>query len=627
MTVRMEQLFDEYPGNFEAQVPALPDDPEDLPLPGDMGREYDDAEFEEYLKDLTDEGMEPDEEEEEKKEEGPLAEEDDNDFIDDPLRMYLKQMGKIPLLRKQEEISLSMTMEENRAHFRREVLASPYVMREAMRILKRMESGKGPLDRSMQVSNKDEKGKHRLRKRLPLNVRTITDLLQRNKTLFAEAIRNRERKEERRKAWKAAKRGRRKVVRLMEELSLRTNRIEQWAKQLEEFSRRVDNHRRRIKHFDQKRDNPADREEWIREVQWILQQCQETPTQLRDRVARMAPRYAEYIGARNKLITGNLRLVVSIAKTYCNRGLSFLDLVQEGNSGLMRAAEKFEYRRGFKFCTYATWWIRQAITRAISDQSHSANLAANPTQLRTVINRLWHQYEREPTTEEVAEAGGFALKDVEKYMRRKRTPLSLDYPVGSKQEDTIGSMEEDLRYEPPSTRAVQSEQGARIAEVLESCSIRERAIIQMRYGLKDGIDYTLKEVGQIFGVTRERIRQIEAKTIRKMQGPSRSNQLKGLMDDGGEGREALSYKFNSLQQNILRTVHELEGKPPVARKRGEEPPADEKIIRRHIQQLIQEGFLRERHLKGEYPPLMSVCLTRKGKAEYFKLPAESPGNA
>jgi RNA polymerase primary sigma factor len=225
---------------------------------------------------------------------------------------------------------------------------------------------------------------------------------------------------------------------------------------------------------------------------------------------------------------------VSIAKKYRNRGLSFLDLIQEGNAGLMRAVDKFEYRRGFKFCTYATWWIRQAITRAVADQSRTiripVHMVETMSRVRNVARQLLQEYGREPTIEEIAARAGTPVDETRRVTAMSRYPISLDRPVGNSEDSHFGDLLPDQGAENPAVGAAQEMLRNRISKVLKSLSYREREIIKLRYGLGDGYSYTLEEVGHIFKVTRERIRQIEAKAVRKLQAPARSEELSGFID-------------------------------------------------------------------------------------------------
>ncbi|HTN01003.1 MAG TPA: RNA polymerase sigma factor RpoD, partial [Planctomycetaceae bacterium] len=271
-----------------------------------------------------------------------------------------------------------------------------------------------------------------------------------------------------------------------------------------------------------------------RELKALMMQTLESPQSLRDRCDLLRTQLTEFERVKRDLSSGNLRLVVSIAKKYRNRGMSFLDLIQEGNTGLMRAVDKYEYRRGYKFSTYATWWIRQAITRAIADQARTIRIPVHMietmSKLRKVSKRLLQEKGREPTIEETAEAAGVSLEETRRVMKISRHPISLDRPVGESEDSYFGDFIEDDATESPVNAATQEMLKDKIESVLKTLTYREREIIKLRYGLGDGYTYTLEEVGRIFKVTRERVRQIEAKAVRKLQHPVRSKQLKGFLD-------------------------------------------------------------------------------------------------
>jgi RNA polymerase primary sigma factor len=259
----------------------------------------------------------------------------------------------------------------------------------------------------------------------------------------------------------------------------------------------------------------------------------ESPTSLRRRCAQLRRQYREYELVKRELSSGNLRLVVSIAKKYRNRGLSFLDLIQEGNTGLMRAVDKYEYRRGFKFSTYATWWIRQAITRAIADQARTIRIPVHMidvlSRLRSTAKRLLHEMGREPTTEETATAAGISLEETRRVLDIGRQPVSLDRPIGESEDASFGELVEDHGSDNPFRSASNGLLREKIESLLKTLTYREREIIRLRYGLDDGYAYTLEEVGRIFKVTRERVRQIEAKAVAKLQHPVRSQHLAGYL--------------------------------------------------------------------------------------------------
>jgi RNA polymerase primary sigma factor len=474
-----------------------------------------------------------DEADEGSKTEGLLIE-DNESWSDDPVRMYLTQMGEIPLLTRQQEIHLAKRIEDTRQVFRRRLLECDYVFRTAYKILMRVHSGELPFDRTVQVSVTDRLEKDQILGRLPHNLQTIDILLKRNRRDYLVAVSKTKKKAERRAAWRRLGRRRKRAVSLLEELGLRTQRIEPMILTLQEFSQRIDELKAKINAHKKARKPPAERREWLLEYRGILTACQETPTSLRNAIKQLRSVYADYQQAKRELSEGNLRLVVSIAKKYRNRGLSFLDLIQEGNAGLMRAVDKFEYRRGFKFCTYATWWIRQAITRAVADQSRTiripVHMVETMSRVRNVARQLLQEFGREPTMEETARRAKTTVDEARRVLAMSRYPISLDRPVGNSEDSQFGDLLPDAGAESPSIGASQEMLRHRIDRVLKTLSYREREIIKLRYGLGDGYSYTLEEVGHIFKVTRERIRQIEAKAVRKLQQPSRSQELVGFLD-------------------------------------------------------------------------------------------------
>ena len=266
----------------------------------------------------------------------------------------------------------------------------------------------------------------------------------------------------------------------------------------------------------------------------MVAQTLENPDELRARVREIRERFEDYERTKRKLSSGNLRLVVSIGKRYRNRGLSFLDLIQEGNTGLMKAVEKYEYRRGYKFSTYATWWIRQAITRAIADQARTIRIPVHMietmTKLRNVAKKLAQKNGREPSLEEIANESQISLEETKRVLKIAKHPISLDRPIGEGDDSYFGDFIEDESAESPVSAATHEMLKEKIETVLQTLSFREREIIKLRYGIGTGYTYTLEEVGRIFKVTRERVRQIEAKAIRKLQHPIRSRKLEGFLE-------------------------------------------------------------------------------------------------
>ena len=463
-----------------------------------------------------------------------LVPDDSESWSDDPVRMYLTQMGEIPLLTRKEEIRLAKKIEITRRQFRAKLLECDYVMQAAFKVIGRVHQGELPFDRTVQVSVTDRLEKEQILGRLPHNLATVEVLLKRNRRDYHLAISKSQAKSRRKVAWQGLARRRRKTVRLIEELGLRTQRIESMIGALEDFSKRVQELQKLIAQAKRERKTPAEIKPLKVENRRILLAIQETPTSLQNRVHYLKQVYSSYQRAKRELSEGNLRLVVSIAKKYRNRGLSFLDLIQEGNAGLMRAVDKFEYRRGFKFCTYATWWIRQAITRAVADQSRTiripVHMVETMSRVRNVSRQLLQELGREPTIEETARRAETTVEEARRVLAMSRYPISLDRPVGNSEDSHFGDLLPDGMAESPALGAAQEMLRGRISKVLKTLSYREREIIKLRYGLGDGYSYTLEEVGHIFKVTRERIRQIEAKAVRKLQQPSRSQELVGFLD-------------------------------------------------------------------------------------------------
>ena len=519
-------MYDALLDELEDEGAPTPDDAVELADKEEVVDEDDDL--------IEDAAVEVDPEAELKAEDLLLAGEDNESWSDDPVRMYLTQMGEIPLLTRKEEIALAKEIEITRARFRRKLLECDYVIQAAVKVLRRVHSGELPFDRTVQVSVTDRLEKDQILGRFPHNLKTLEILLKRNRRDYHIAASKSSKANERREAWRRLGRRRLRAVRLVEELGLRTQRIEAMIRALEDFSRRVDDLKRQIEAHKTAKGSADDRANMVAEYRNILRVTQETPTSLRRRVAYLKVVYTQYQKAKRGLSEGNLRLVVSIAKKYRNRGLSFLDLIQEGNAGLMRAVDKFEYRRGFKFCTYATWWIRQAITRAVADQSRTiripVHMVETMSKVRNVSRQLLQELGREPTIEETARAAGTAVDEARRVMAMSRYPISLDRPVGNSEDSHFGDLLPDSGAESPATGAAQEMLRGRINKVLKTLSYREREIIKLRYGLGDGYSYTLEEVGHIFKVTRERIRQIEAKAVRKLQQPSRSQELAGFLD-------------------------------------------------------------------------------------------------
>jgi RNA polymerase primary sigma factor len=441
------------------------------------------------------------------------------DAIEDPVRMYLMQMGEIPLLTRQQEVAAARHIERTRFFYRNWMLATDFMLQGATKLLEQVRDGRLRLDRTIEVSV----------------IKTLKHLLQRNYADFHTAICRRTPIAQRRAAWKRLVVRRNKAVRLIEEMNLRANRLEPMFQKLRMIQLQMETLKSRL--AEAKRTGLAEGtsvEKMLKELRYLMRITYETPATLRRRVQRVSDYRSAYDAAKRDLSAGNLRLVVSIAKKYRNRGLNFLDLIQEGNTGLMRAVDKFEYARGFKFSTYATWWIRQAITRAIADQSRTIRVPVHMidtmSKVRQITRDLYQELGRAPSVEETAKRAGLSMEDAQVVIKMARQPLSLDQPVGDQEDSFFGEFVEDYRDNDPLYETNQTTLKQQIQDAMQTLNYREREILKLRYGLEDGYAYTLEEVGKIFQVTRERVRQIESKAVKKLQHPHRSKSLVSFVD-------------------------------------------------------------------------------------------------
>ena len=466
--------------------------------------------------------------------------------IDDPIRMYLSQMGSIPLLTREEEIRLAKKIETTRMIFRRRCLENDYIVQQAVQMLRDVHAGRLPFDRTMRISTADPEARETITARIPYNLKTIERLLELNARDWErqkEAVASGDEGLSQELCETIATR-RRKVAALTEELSLRTGKIAPLMKKLRSISQKMTKIEADLRRAEREpaRFDPEDVEVIREELCGLRRLTASEPRELERFVRDVSTVFWEYEQAKRDLSGGNLRLVVSIAKKYRNRGLSFLDVIQEGNTGLMRAVDKYEYKRGYKFSTYATWWIRQAITRAIADHARTIRIPVHMIEtlgkLRSMQKDVLQKTGIEPTLEELAEQAGLSESEIRRVVKISRSPVSLDRPVGENEDSYFGDFIEDKNQDAPGDIAGQDMLRQRIEHVLKSLTYREREIIKLRYGIGDGYTYTLEEVGRIFKVTRERVRQVEAKAIRKLQHPVRARKLAGFVD--GVERETAS---------------------------------------------------------------------------------------
>jgi RNA polymerase primary sigma factor len=488
----------------------------------------------ELVESSEEEGKEPagaEPADEEREFEGPAEREPrspDSAKIDDPVRLYLTQMGEIPLLTRDEELRLASRIEITRKRFRTKVLESPLAVVEAIRILEDVKNGDAAFDRTLKSDNSIDAPRIEVLERLPAIIDKLRQTVFDSHECFERLSRRPLSPKERQRTRRRLRDNQRRCVGMLEGMNIQTKKIKPMMEKLESFSRRLDEIALESKDCNKPR-KAALRSELHRTEAQTLEGAED----LRARVRDIRERFDEYEKTKRKLSSGNLRLVVSIGKRYRNRGLSFLDVIQEGNTGLMKAVEKYEYRRGYKFSTYATWWVRQAITRAIADQARTIRIPVHMieamTKIRQISRKLLQEKGREPSLEEIADESGISLEDAQRVLKISKYPISLDRPVGEGEDSDFGSFLEDTSVESPVASATHRMLKDRIETTLQSLSFREREIIKLRYGLGVGYTYTLEEVGKIFKVTRERVRQIEAKSLRKLQHPLRSRMLEGFM--------------------------------------------------------------------------------------------------